>query len=273
MYGRIKGMDGRKESYTLITGACGGLGRAYTDVCAEDGNLLLTGRSPERLAALKAETERAHPGTKVAVFACDLTRETDRAALYAFLEDGGFVFHRLCNVAGADIQKAFEKYTEEKITLQCRINFEAAVSVTRAVLDRRAADLEIVTVSSISGAYPMPYFAIYSAAKSALVSFFSALRLELKKEGVRVTCVMPGGIPTRPDIVENIRGQGLWGRLSAKPPAFVVKKSLKAARKNRRLCIPGFWNRFIYTVPRILPLSLRMKFIARRWSKIEKDAF
>lgn len=273
MYGRIRGMEERKQTYTLITGACGGLGRAFVDSCAADGNLFLTGRSEERLRALREETERAHPGVRVAVFACDLTDESGRAALYAFLEEGGYVFHRLCNVAGADIQKAFEKYTEEKITLQCRINFEAAVSVTRAVLSHRAEALEIVTVSSISGAYPMPYFAIYSAAKSALASFSSALRLELKKEGVKVTCVMPGGIPTRPDIVENIRGQGLWGKLSAKPPAFVAGKSLKAVRKNRRLCIPGFWNRFIYTVPRILPLSLRMKFIARRWSKIEKDAF
>ncbi len=43
-------------TYTLITGACGGLGRAFVRVLAERGeNLFLTGRSGERLSALANE--------------------------------------------------------------------------------------------------------------------------------------------------------------------------------------------------------------------------
>ena len=101
----------------------------------------------------------------------------------------------------------------------------------------------------------------------------AGLAVGTRHAGFTVTAVEPGGIYTRPDICENIKGQGLWGRLSAKTPAYVVKKSLAAARKNRRVCRPGFWNKFIAAVPRVLPLSLRMRFIARRWSRTEKDAF
>ena len=50
------------------------------------------------------------------------------------------------------------------------------------------------------------------------------MRLELKKKGVKVTAIEPGGIYTRPDVCKDIEGQGLWGKLSAK------KRELLAAR-------------------------------------------
>lgn len=262
-----------KGGYTLISGATGGVGRAFVFACAARGNLFLTARSAERLSALKEEVLAAFPGIDVDCCPCQLTDERSRAELYAYIAGKGYTFSRLCNVAGVDIQKAFEKYTEEKIVFQCRVNVEATLSLTRFFLSRREEQAEIVTVGSISGVYPMPYFAIYSATKCALASFFSSLRVELKGQGVKVTTVQPGGIPTRPDIIRDIEGQGLWGKLSSKPASFVAERSLRAVAKNKRIYTPGFWNRVIATVPRLLPLRWRMAFIARRWKKLEKDAF
>ena len=119
----------------------------------------------------------------------------------------------------------------------------------------------------------MPYFAVYSAAKGALESFFTSLREEVRGQRVNVTTVEPGGVYTRPDVCRMIEGQGLWGKLSAKTPEYVAAKSLRAVRKNKRVCRPGFWNKVVAVLPRILPRALRTRFIARRWSKLEKDAF
>ena len=264
---------GNEIKYTLISGATGGIGRAFAFACAETSALFLTGRSVQKLTALKEELKAEFPASTIDYFACDLADERSRAELFDYITSKGICFARLCNVAGVDIQKAFEKYTQEKIVLQNRVNFEAALSLTKFVLEHRSLPLEIVTISSISGVYPMPYFAEYSATKAALTSFFRALRLELKDRGVRITIVEPGGVYTRPDICENIRGQGVWGKLSAKTPEYVVRKSLNAVRRNKCLLRPGFWNKFIAMVPKVIPLRLRMKFIARRWSRIEKDAF
>lgn len=258
---------------TLITGATGGIGRAFAFACARGGDLFLTGRSEQKLAALRAELAERFPGCTVACFACDLTDAADRARLFAAVKAGGWRIFRLCNVAGADIQKAFCRYTQEKIAFQCRINFEAALCVTRFALENRVGTLEIVTVGSISGVYPMPYFAVYSAAKGALESFFTSLREEVRGQRVNVTTVEPGGVYTRPDVCRMIEGQGLWGKLSAKTPEYVAAKSLRAVRKNKRVCLPGFWNKVVAVLPRILPRALRTRFIARRWSKLEKDAF
>lgn len=267
-------VQGSDKQIAIISGATGGLGRAFAFACAEEGMpLFLTGRSEEKLAALRAELAQKFPGLPTDARACDLTDAAARAALFAYIRGKEYRVARLCNVAGADIQKAFEKYTQEKLVFQCRINFEAAVSLAKFALDNRAEELEIVTIASISGVYPMPYFALYSASKRALTQFFFALREEWRGRGVRITTIEPGGIYTRPDVVRNIEGQGLWGKISAKSPEYVAKKSLAAVRRNKRLLRPGFWNKFIAAVPRILPLSVRMRFIARRWSKIEKDAF
>lgn len=275
-YDTIKPMENSSEKlfYTLITGATGGIGRAFAETLAANGqNLFLTGRSADKLNALKEELSSNYPSLRVIVFACDLTDERSRDEMYKTIDAQGVVFDRLCNVAGADIQKAFEKYTEKKIVFQCRVNLEATLSVTRFVLSRRADALEIVTISSMSGVYPMPYFALYSATKSALVSFFSSLRSELKGSGVKITTVLPGGVYTRPDIVKDIEGQGLWGKMSAKTPEYIAQKSLQAVRRNRKQLIPGFWNKFLATVPKIVPQNWRMRFIARRWRNLEKDAF
>ena len=261
--------------YTLVTGACGGLGGAFVNLLAERGEaLFLTGRSAERLKALVRRLKEKFPDLPVLFCACDLTDERSRAALFAYADEMRARFCRLVYVAGADIQKGFFQYTQEKAAFQARVNFEGAVSCMLAVSQRCDMDgnAEFLTVGSVSGLYPMPYFALYSATKRALEQFSSALRTEWKGKA-KVTCILPGAIPTRPDVVENIRTQGLWGKLAALPPETVARKGLRAVRKNRRSVVIGFWNKLMRAFTAPIPLSWKMRWIARRWQKTEKDAF
>ncbi len=265
-------MDSKK--YALITGATGGLGKAFVQEVARQGYvLLLTGRSEEKLHALQAELAQSFPDRETHSYACDISDVESRKRLMQAVEEKGLKISLLVNVAGADIQKGLQAYVEEKIAFQCRVNLEGAVSMCRFALNNRAEYLEIVNVSSVSGIYPMPYFAIYSATKGALTSFSQALREEVKGEGVHVTAILPGAMPTREDIKAQILGQGLWGRLAALPPEIVAKRSLQAVRKNKRKVIIGFWNKLMRISTAWLPTAWRLKFIARRWSKITKDAF
>ncbi len=258
--------------YTLITGGSGHLGLAFAKELLHVP-LILTGRSAKKLQKAKEELLSFSPSAHVVCIPCDLTKEGDRTALMDEIRALGGKIERLINVAGADIQKGFFRYTQEKISFQCRVNFEAAASMCLFAIEERAENLEIINISSVSGIYPMPYFALYSALKGALTSFSMSLREELKGEGVSVTAVLPGAMPTREDIKKQIKGQGLWGKLAVKSPTYVAKKSLKAVKKNKRKYIPGFFNRVMNVATKCIPLSLKMKFIASRWSKIEKDAF
>ena len=262
------------EVYTMITGATGGLGGAVVRLAVKNGeNLILTGRHEEKLRLLKEKILAENTGADVRIFAVDLSDEGSREETIRQIAAEHMKIGRLINVAGADIQKAFTEYTQEKLCFQCRVNLEAAVALCRFALERRTEELEILNISSVSGLYPMPYFAIYSATKAALTAFSLALREEMKGKGVRVTVVLPGAMPPRADIREQIKGQGIWGRLAAKSPDFVAEKSLKAVSRNRGKIIPGFWNKAMAAGTKFIPQSWKLRFIARRWSKISKDAF
>ena len=264
----------KEVGYALITGATGGLGKAFVYALARRGyKLLLTGRSEEKLHALQDEITQSFPQVETRTYAADLSDAQSRKEFMEQIVSDGVTLSFLANVAGADIQKGLTEYTDEKIAFQCRVNFEAAVSLCRFAIENKAESLKIVNVSSVSGIYPMPYFAIYSAAKGALTSFSVSLREEMRKKGVFVTAVLPGAMPTRDDVKAQIKGQGLWGKLAAKSPESVAEISIKAVEKNKRKVIVGFWNKMMRICTAWLPTAWRLRFIAKRWSKISKDAF
>lgn len=261
-------------NYTFISGATGGIGKAFVFECAKNGYpLFLTGRSEDKLKALKEEVISAYPNLVVEYQPCMLNLEQSRKEMFDYIDSKGLVFERIINVAGVDTQLPVMDYSLEKLLFQLRVNVEGTFTNTFSLLKRRAENVEVINISSMSGVTPMPYFAVYSATKGCITSFSQSLRLELKKQKVKITAVLPGGVPTRPDIIADIKGQGIWGKLSAKSPEFVAKKSLKKVKRNKRVYIPGFFNRFLNFTMKILPLSINMKFIAHRWKNITKDAF
>ncbi len=130
-----------------------------------------------------------------------------------------------------------------------------------------------IHISSVSGLYPMPYFAIYSALKGALTNFSVALSREMKGTGVSVTAVLPGAVYTRPDVMEYIKKQGIWGKIAAKSPQFVAKHSLAAADKGKVKYIPGVANKLMRAFTALIPQRMKLRFIAKKWSKTRKDAF
>ena len=262
-------------AYTLLTGACGGLGGAFAQLLAERGQpLFLTGRSEVRLAALAARLKSEYPSADILYTACDLADSSQRQALFAFADARGARFSRLVYAAGMDTQKAAETYSEEKLVMQARVNLEGAVSLAQGVFARRAEECvcEILAVGSMSASSPMPYFALYSATKKGLEQYFVALREEWQGRA-KVTVVLPGGIPTRKDIQENIAAHGWFGRVSALPARTVAERSLRAVQKNRRRVVIGFWNKLLHALMCVVPLSVKLRVIARIWSKTEKDAF
>lgn len=260
-------------AYTFISGATGGIGKAFCLECLKSGDkLFLTGRSQQKLDQLKAELLDVYP-TDIECFACDLTLDSSREKMFNYIDGKNLKFKRIINVAGVDTQMPFSDYTQEKLIFQMRVNAESTICLTHALLKRRAEKVEVLTVGSMSGVSPMPYFALYSATKAMLLNFFTALHYELKGQNVNVTTVMPGGVYTRADVCEEIKSQGVWGKISAKTPEYVAQKSLRAVKKNKVKYIPGGFNRFLYTLMKIAPKKIVLTFIAKRWKTHKKDAF
>lgn len=261
-------------TYSLVTGACGGIGKAFcTQLALRGENLIVLGRNEDKLKSLREELLALNPSISVIDKVVDLTDNSSISECFSYFLANGITLSGLYLVAGVDTRKAFTKYTASKIEMQSRVNFESAVTLTRLSLDIRAEEFKILVVSSACGLTPMPYFSLYSATKSALIYFFKGLKTELKGQRVKITVVCPGSVPTREDIIEDIKSQGLQGKLSKIESEKVAIKSLKALTRNKTVFIPGLYNKMVAFISKLTPYAIKSRVIAKKFKNKVKDAF
>ena len=261
-------------NYALIFGATGKIGEELSLKLASQGeNLILSGTNAKKLDNLKDKILSIYNNVSVQCAVCLLDDDNSREEFILKINLLNVKFSGIYYVSGIDTQKEFIKYTPEKIVKQARVNFEGALYMTNYALKNRATNFKILIFSSLTGITPMPYFSEYSSTKSALIYFYTALRYELKGKNVKCTIVAPGSVSTREDVIEDIKKQGLQGKLSSQPISVVVDKSLKALNKNKRIVVIGAYNKLVYFISKITPLNLKLKIIGKKFAKKEKDFY
>jgi hypothetical protein len=257
----------------MITGATGGLGKAFAVECASRGwNVYLTDLSEERLAVL-AEAIRRTYGNGVKYCACDLANPVSRASLNTQLDREKLRFWGLINVAGVDYEGEFRERTGEQIQAIVRVNIEGNLEMTRMVLNRRdlMSTFRIINVGSLAGFFPMPVKAAYAASKRFLLDFSIAMRAELRSQGVTVTILCPAGLPTTAESIRGIEAQGILGRLTTQDIGAVATRTLDAALRDEAVYIPGLINRIIWTLGGLFPPTFLARLIGRRWQKAHTE--
>ncbi len=263
----------KTEKYTLITGATGGLGKAFVHNCAERGyNLFLTGTSNEKLHNLTMEIEKEFPNIQIKYLACDLSNENSRKQLISEIEKQNILLDRLINNAGF-ITEGSIKYAEAETLIKCvRVNCEGVMHLTKLILDKHDTNnhLEIITITSLAANYPMPYMAIYSATKSMLKSFMISLRYEYAKDNVSVLIVQPGAIATSQAMIEAINAQGLKGKWSTYPAEKIAKNSLNKVKKNKFIYTPGFFNKLTLFFSAFASTKSKAKIAGKMWKKSQE---
>jgi uncharacterized protein len=261
-------------TYTMITGATGGLGKAFAVECAARGeNLYLTDLRTDALAQLATALRRAYR-IDARSRACDLTDERQRCDLFAALAQEGASFGKLVNVAGGDAEGLFAEQTRDALRTILRLNVEAAMEMTHALLDMRdpGRTFRIINVASLAAFYPMPYKATYAASKRFMLDLSLALREELRERDATVTALCPGGMPTTPECVAAIEAQGLMGYLTTMNTGTVAVMALDAAERGLPVVIPGRLNRLLQTVGGMAPAPLVARLIGRRWAAAHHQA-
>ena len=104
----------------------------------------------------------------------------------------------LVNNAGYLCAGAVEEIPIADAKAQFETNYFGVVRMTSAVLpgmrERRRG--HIITVSSLAGLVPVPYWGQYNASKFAVEGLMETLRYEVRPFGIRVAMVEPGNIKT-----------------------------------------------------------------------------
>ena len=79
------------------------------------------------------------------------------------------------------------------IDLNMRTLTDLSLAFIESLARRRGG---ILNVASVAGFLLGPGSAVYYASKAYVLSFSEALHRELKPQGIRVTCLCPGPVPT-----------------------------------------------------------------------------
>ena len=255
------------NKYTLITGAAGGLGKAFSVECAKRGqNLLLTDLHEYKLQVLAVSLESAY-SIKTMIFPCNLTDLSDRQELFNIIASANLEIDMAMNVAGLDYEGGIETLSSQMISTVVRLNTEATLDITRFIASsHHSGDFYIINVASMAGYFSMPLKAMYAASKRAIIQFSLAVREEIRQRGGHILVLCPSGLRTMPEVIASIDSQGLAGRITTLDTGKVAYLTINKALRNKAKYIPGVVNAALVGISYIVPDSLKAKLIYKRWS-------
>lgn len=255
------------QSYALVTGASGGLGREFAAALAAGGKpVALVGRSAARLEAAIAGL----PGTgpKAAIEA-DLSKPGAAGALFDACGKKGLAVDLLVNNAGSGLFGESASLDPAAVESMINLNVSALTGLCSlfggAMANRDGGS--ILNVGSFVGLNATPYFAAYAATKSYVLSYSLALREELKRSGVVVSCLLPGYIRTNFDESAGATGQAYrrFSEANSLDAATVAAIGLEVLAKARPYAIAGARNKlaaFLFgLLPRTAPPAIMRRFI------------
>lgn len=258
------------EKYTVITGACGGLGRAFVEILANNKeNLILTGTSAEKLKKLEEEFSEIFKEIKVFTFVLDLAKKEDRENFIKFIQENQIEVNKLINNAGVIIEGDLERFSDEEISNAVEVNCVGTLDLTKKLLRIRNKEnlFEVLTVASVASSYPIPHMAVYAATKAFLVSMMTSLAVEYKKQNVVFTTLCPGGMATTQAMKDSIKSMGLGGKLSTLSTKRVAKIGLKALKHKKKVVIAGGFNKILVAFSKPTSKSFQAKCTGKIWKK------
>jgi short-subunit dehydrogenase len=245
----------------LITGGTSGLGAAFARrLAAQRWDLVLVARDGERLAATAQDLSGRHE-VAVSVIAADLATASGCEAVEARLRDTAAPVELLVNNAGIGLNKGFVRSTLEDETRILRLNVEAVMRLTFAVLpqmtERRSGG--VINVSSVAGFGVTAPGSTYTATKAYVINFSESIGQSVRRYGIDVLALCPGFVRTEFHQRAGIPTAGSpgWMWLDADS---VAAAALSDLRKGRYVSVPTLRYKVAATALRHVPHALVRRF-------------
>jgi short-subunit dehydrogenase len=228
------------DSIALITGASSGIGEQYARQLSEMGHrVALVARREDRLSEL---AEELGGSDRAVAIGADLAVPEQRDHLAERLEQLGAQVEIVVNNAGYGIYQPFGNAGRDAEMQQVRLLVEAPLDLMARYLPpmKQRGRGAIINMSSTAGFQALPYNAGYSAAKGYMLLLSEAVHAEVKEQGVTVTAVCPGPVPSG---FQEASDAGYFAERLPKftfvPPERVARDALRAAAGGQISVIPG----------------------------------
>lgn len=186
-----------QDKVAIITGGAAGIGRATSELFAEEGARVVIADLDEKAGAeVLAEIKKS--GGEAIFVRCNIAEEGEVSALTQGALAAYGRIDILVNNAAAFVLKGIEATVADWHKI-LSVNIVGTALVSRYASDamKSSGGGAIVNLGSISSFVAQPQFVTYSATKAAIVEMTRNLALDLAPHGIRVNCVCPGTILTR----------------------------------------------------------------------------
>jgi short-subunit dehydrogenase len=244
--------DGR---LVVITGGSSGIGFAIARRLRDLGaRIVLVADIPDKLDVAVQALGGAQG--QVSSIVCDIGDPAAVGRAMEALRREHGIPDVLINNAGFAVYRAFEQSDPAEIERLVAVNFAGHVLCTKALLDGMIARRHghILNIASVAGLFTLTPNAVYGAAKSGIIAWSRALRVELDRYGVGVSVVCPGRVETPFFEHETFRRRKTRRDTGLTVPMpVVVEAVLDAIRRNREMVtVPRYWGWFaraLHAVP------------------------
>jgi 3-oxoacyl-[acyl-carrier protein] reductase len=182
----------------VVTGSTKGIGLSIARALVEEGaRVVVSSRTPKAVETAAGELSGAGPG-EVHGVVCDVR---DPEACSALIEEavgrfGGLDI--LVNNAGLGRFARIHEMDPADWEIQIRTNLDGVFHCSRAAVPhmvQRGAGW-ILNLGSLAGRNAFSGGVAYNASKFGLLGMSEAMMLDLRHEGIRVSCIMPGSVNT-----------------------------------------------------------------------------
>jgi len=187
----------------LVTGGGQGLGAAICRTMAEDGATVIAADVNET----KLETtvkDITDSGGKIKSYLMNVGDEKNvEEVINEIINEYGHI-DAVINNAGIDYTKSIEEITYEEWNKVIQVNLTGPFNVSKAVYPfmKKYGSGHIVNISSTAAKRAWPNASAYHASKWGLLGFSHALHSEARKDNIKVTALIAGGMQT-PFILER----------------------------------------------------------------------
>lgn len=181
---REKGKDSMKT--VLVTGVCGGMGRAICRRLLEKGYQVYgldykEGELPEGLHFVR----------------CDVTDEQSVASAFERVRVSAGSLDAIVHTAGIYDLDSLLEMEEERFRRIFEVNLFGVYRVNKIfmpILNRKGRI--VITTSELAPLDPLPFTGIYAVTKAALEKYAYSLRMEVGLLGISVSVLRPGAVNT-----------------------------------------------------------------------------
>ncbi len=181
----------------LITGGSKGIGYAVAEALINDGiKVAITARNKEEVVKAAASLNKIKAGSALGFQSDVKNMASQEAVVQQIISNWGRLDYVIAN-AGVGHFASIQELTPEQWQETMDINLTGVFnSIKASYAALKETKGYFISIASLAGTNFFEKGGAYNASKFGLVGFSQAIMMDLRKDGIKVTTIMPGSVAT-----------------------------------------------------------------------------